>query len=119
MADYQDNTITYVELPAASINDLNASKAFLTEVFGWAYTDWGPDYADTSGSGLGSGINADPDQFTAAPLVVIYAADLDARRAMVARAGGVITRDIFAFPGGRRFHFREPGGNELAVWSDH
>jgi uncharacterized protein len=106
-----DQRIDYIELPA---RDIAASKAFYASVFGWQYKDWGPDYADTHDGRLGSGLSVE----TKAPLVVIYARDLEAALARVTKAGGAVTRDVFDFPGGRRFHFRDPHGNELAVWSD-
>ena len=105
----QDRRIDYVELPAS---DLPASKAFYTAAFGWAYKDWGDDYADTHDSGITSGLTAGTH-----PLVVLYADDLEATRDRVRAAGATITRDIFEFPGGRRFHFRDPAGNELGVWT--
>lgn len=118
MAGHQDTHIDYVEFPAPDARRLGGSKRFFAEAFGWAYTDWGDDYADTQGGGIGSGFNADADHRPAAPLVVLFATDLEATRSRVTSAGGTITRDIFSFPGGRRFHFREPSGNELAVWSE-
>jgi predicted enzyme related to lactoylglutathione lyase len=117
-AEKQSNHIDYIEFPAKDVDHLEASKRFFTAVFGWSYKDWGDDYADTAASGLGSGINADPEHRPGQPLAVIYTADLEAVRKKVLTADGTITRDIFSFPGGRRFHFREPAGNELAVWSD-
>jgi predicted enzyme related to lactoylglutathione lyase len=87
-------------------------------VFGWSFEDYGPDYADITNGGLASGINADPEHRPSHPLVVIYAAELEVVRRRVVEAGGKMTRDIFAFPGGRRFQFKDPAGNELAVWSD-
>ena len=109
-----DRRIDYVELPA---KDVAASKRFYTAAFGWNYQDWGPDYADTNDGRLGSGLNGTADSGLRAPLVVIYAVDLEAARDRVRAAGGRIARDIFSFPGGRRFHFLDPAGNELAVWS--
>lgn len=114
----QPNQIDFVELPAKTAAALERSKAFYTSVFGWSYKDWGDDYSDTKDSGVGSGINADPEHRPTQPLVVIYVTDLTAARAKVVAANGKITRDIFAFPGGRRFHFEDPAGSELAVWSD-
>lgn len=114
----QSNHIDFVELPAKTAAALELSKAFYSSVFGWSYKDWGDDYSDTKDSGLGSGINADPEHQPSQPLVVIYVTDLAAARAQVVAAKGKITRDIFAFPGGRRFHFEDPAGNELAAWSD-
>ncbi|MBU0768570.1 MAG: VOC family protein [Proteobacteria bacterium] len=112
------NCFDFIEFPAKSIEDLNQSKAFYINVFSWSYKDWGDDYSDTKSSGLGSGINADPSHRPLYPLAVIYTTELEAVRAKVLAAKGKITRDIFSFPGGRRFHFSDPAGNELAVWSD-
>lgn len=112
------NHIDFVELPARSVADLSRTKEFLGAVFGWSFEDYGPDYADITNCGLGSGINADPEHRPSHPLVVVYAAKLEAVRERVVEAGGEITRETFEFPGGRRFHFKDPAGNELAVWSD-
>lgn len=118
MATKRQNHIDFVEFPAATVAVLEKSKRFFTAAFDWSFQDWGDDYVDTNSSGLGSGFNADPEHRPSAPLVVIFSSDLRAARAKVLAAGGQITRDIFSFPGGQRFHFKEPGGNELAVWSD-
>jgi uncharacterized protein len=105
--------IDYIEIPTA---DLPATKAFYTAVFDWAFKDWGDVYADTPSGGITAGLSASADR-TRAPLVTCYADDLEGARERVLRAGGKITLDIFAFPGGRRFHFSDPAGNELAVWT--
>jgi uncharacterized protein len=112
------NGIDFIELPAENVGCLNKAKDFYEGVFEWSYKDWGDDYADTQSSGLSSGINADPSHRPGYPLVVIYASDLEDVREKVVASGGVITREVFSFPGGRRFHFTDPAGNELAVWSD-
>lgn len=112
-----DHPIDYIELPAADAGQLQRCKRFFADAFGWTYQDWGDDYADTPSSGVGSGINADATHRPRHPLAVILARDLEGTRSRVIAAGGEITREIFAFPGGRRFHFRDPAGNELAVWS--
>jgi predicted enzyme related to lactoylglutathione lyase len=109
-----DGKIDYVELPAG---DLPATKAFYAAAFGWAFTDYGPGYAAMN-EGLDGGFNADPADQVKVPLVILFATDLEAMAAKVEAAGGTITRPIFSFPGGRRFHFRDPSGNELAVWSE-
>jgi predicted enzyme related to lactoylglutathione lyase len=114
----RENQINYVEFPATSIEAHAAAKQFYGDVFGWSYQSWGDDYSDTKDSGIGSGINASSDQPISKPLVVLFAKDLEAVRARVIKAGGNISRDIFAFPGGRRFHYVDPAGNELGVWSD-
>ena len=112
----EDGKIDYLELPAG---DLPATKAFYAAAFGWAFTDYGPGYAAMS-EGLDGGFNADAsdDGAVAKPLPILYAHDLEAMAAKVRAAGGVITKPIFAFPGGRRFHFTDPSGNDLAVWSE-
>ncbi|MGI8841538.1 MAG: VOC family protein [Caulobacteraceae bacterium] len=108
----EDGKIDYVEFPGT---DLPATKAFYGAAFGWAFTDYGPDYAAFEGQGTDGGFSA--EGAPAKPLVVLYAHDLEAMEAKVRGAGGTIARPIFPFPGGRRFHFRDPSGNELAVWS--
>jgi predicted enzyme related to lactoylglutathione lyase len=105
--------LNYVELP---VGNTAGSKAFFEKAFGWSLTAFGPDYAATIGQGTDIGLNGDSTDATAAALAVIEVDDLEAALADVEAAGGVITRMIFAFPGGRRFHFREPSGNELAVY---
>jgi predicted enzyme related to lactoylglutathione lyase len=114
----QHHRIDFIELPAHSKQELAAAKAFYGSVFGWSYKDWGDDYADTHDSGLGSGINADANHRPRQALAVIYSTRLEDSLAKVLAANGNITKDIFSFPGGRRFHFVDPAGNELAVWSD-
>ena len=108
-----DGRIDYVELPGG---DLPATKLFYADAFGWTFTDYGPTYAAFD-QGLDGGFQADPAEAPAAPLVVLWADDLEAMLAKVQSAGAAITKPIFAFPGGRRFHFRDPAGNELAVVS--
>ena len=110
-----DGKIDYVELPGV---DLPATKGFYEQAFGWTFTDYGPSYAAFDNGGLDGGFNADPEDRTAAPLVVLFATDLEAMEARVRAAGGTVTRPIFGFPGGQRFHFRDPSGNELAVFSE-
>ena len=107
----EDGKIDYVELPGAGLPD---TKAFYAQAFGWSFTDYGPGYAAFD-QGLDGGFTTEPDP--AKPLIILYARDLEAMQAKVSAAGGAVVRPIFAFPGGRRFHFRDPAGNELAVWS--
>ncbi len=107
--------IDYVEFAS---QDLGASKAFFTKAFGWNFQDYGPTYAAMTNAGLDGGFQGDAAEASAAPLVILKADDLEAAYAAVTTAGGVIVKPVFSFPGGRRFHFREPGGNELAVWSE-
>ncbi len=115
--DPRENKIDYIEFPAGG-KALAAAKAFYSNVFGWTYQEWGPDYCDTKSSGVSSGLNADKSHAPKAPLPVIFVSNLETVREKVVSAGGNITRDIFPFPGGRRFHYADPAGNELAVWSD-
>jgi predicted enzyme related to lactoylglutathione lyase len=104
--------ITFVELPA---RDLGAAKAFYGSVFGWDLTDFGPSYSCTMTGDVDLGLQGDAVEATAAPLAVIAVDDLEAAQAAVVRASGVVTKPIFGFPGGRRFHFKDPNGLELAV----
>ena len=106
-------SLNYLELP---VTDLAASSAFFTRAFGLALQPYGPSYAATEGAAVDLGLQADPAERTAAPLPVIEVDDIEAAAAAVTAAGGTITKPIFAFPGGRRFHFREPSGNELAAY---
>lgn len=104
--------LNYLELPVA---DTARAKAFYGEAFGWAFSDFGPSYAATTSGDTDIGFQADPAQRTEAPLPVIEVADVDAALAAVTAAGGRVTMPVFAFPGGRRFHFADPDGHELAV----
>jgi predicted enzyme related to lactoylglutathione lyase len=111
----EDGKIDYVELPGG---DLAANKQFYSRAFGWSFIDYRPDYAAFH-EGLDGGFQSTGE--TGAhdrPLVILYAHDLEAMLARVEAAGGAITVPIFSFPGGRRFHFRDPAGNVLAVWSE-
>ena len=110
-----NHRIDYIELPA---NDVAPVKQFYASVFGWKFTDYGPTYTSFEDGRLSGGFQADPKQAPAKPLVILYAKDLEATLASVKAQGGKITLEIFAFPGGRRFHFQDPAGNELAVWSE-
>jgi predicted enzyme related to lactoylglutathione lyase len=106
-----DGRIDYIEFGAS---DIAATKTFYTALFGWKFTDYGPDYTSFEDGRLAGGFAKGGP----APLVVIYAADLEGMEAKVKATGGVIVKEIFSFPGGRRFHFTDPSGNELSVWSD-
>jgi predicted enzyme related to lactoylglutathione lyase len=108
-----DGQIDYVEFPGPQIPRV---KEFYDRAFGWKFTDYGPDYVAFEDGRAGGGFTTQPDLPTA--LVILYAADLEAAEKRVKEAGGTITKPIFSFPGGRRFHFKDPVGNELAVWSD-
>jgi predicted enzyme related to lactoylglutathione lyase len=110
----EDGKIDYLEMPGGELPD---QKAFYTAAFGWTFSDYGPSYAAFD-EGLDGGFQADPAEISAKPLPVLYAHDLDSMLAKVIAAGGVIAKPIFVFPSGRRFHFRDPAGNELAVWAE-
>jgi len=105
-------TLDYVELPST---DNTATARFLSEAFGWPAVDYGPDYSALEAGGAEMGVDGSAGRATA-PLAIIRADDLEAAERAVVAAGGVILRPIYPYPGGRRFHFREPGGNELAVY---
>jgi len=107
--------IDYIELPAT---DIAKTKTFYIQVFGWKFTDYGPDYTSFEDGRIAGGFTTDGKVTPGGPLIVIYAADLAGMEAKVRNAAGTIVKDIFPFPGGRRFHFSDPSGNELAVWSD-
>ncbi len=104
--------ISFVELPA---RDIVAARRFYADAFAMALTDFGPTYACTMTGDVDLGLQGDASEAPVAPLVVIAVDDLDIALAAVERAGGTITRPVFAFPGGRRFHFTDPHGNELAA----
>jgi hypothetical protein len=110
-----EGRIDYIEFPGT---DIVKTKAFYTQVFGWKFTDYGPDYTSFEDGRIAGGFNKEIPVGRGGPLVVLYAADLAACEAKVKAAGGKIVKDAFAFPGGRRFHFTDPSGNELAVWSE-
>lgn len=115
---HEHEKINYVEFPA---RNLSATKAFFEKAFGWSFVDYGPAYSAFSGQGLDGGFyEADLAASTAngSALIVFYSARLEETQAKVERAGGRIIKPIFPFPGGRRFHFTEPSGNEFAVWGD-
>ncbi len=110
--------INYVEFPA---KDISATKTFFTTVFGWSFIDYGPAYTAFSNEGIDGGffqsdLSASTENGSA--LIVFYSRNLAQTQANIESAGGTIIKPIFAFPGGHRFHFSDPNGNEYAVWSD-
>ena len=111
----KNNHINYIELKA---RDLEAVKEFYGKAFGWTFTDYGPDYVAFADAGLDGGFERSDAPVTNGALVILYHDNLEAAKEEVIRSGGKISADIFSFPGGRRFHFIDPAGNELAVWSD-
>lgn len=111
----RDKRINYIELAST---DIEQSKAFFGNAFGWTFVDYGPEYASFDDGVMSGGFRKEESVTAGGPLVILYADDLEATRDRVARAGGTIVKEIFSFPGGRRFHFTDPSGNELAVWSE-
>jgi uncharacterized protein len=111
-----EGKIDYIEFPA---KDIVKTKTFYEKVFGWKFTDYGPGYTSFEDGRLVGGFTSDGQVADGGPLVIIYRHDLTAAETKVRDAGGKISKEAFAFPGGRRFHFKDPSGNELAVWSEN
>jgi len=110
-----DRRIDYIEFPAT---DIAATKRFYHDVFGWTFEDYGPEYTSFVDGRLAGGFWTAPKVQPGGALIVIYAANLEDTEVKVKAAGGMIVKPTFSFPGGRRFHFSDPSGNELAVWSE-
>jgi predicted enzyme related to lactoylglutathione lyase len=111
--------IDYIEIPAS---DLVRAKEFYAAAFGWSFTDYGPDYSGIQGDEPGTevgGLNPAGTPGRSGSLVLLFSSDLDASVEAVRSAGGEIVDGPYEFPGGRRFHFVDPSGNELGVWSEH
>jgi len=114
---HQHHALDYVEI---SVTDLTEAKEFYEAAFGWAFNDYGPSYAgirSPDGAGEVGGLSAATTPAAGGPLVLLYSDDLDPTLTAVTAAGGRIIDGPYAFPGGRRFHFADPSGNELGVWS--
>ena len=111
----QDRRVDYIEFGTTNIEE---TKKFYSAVFGWEFTDYGPEYTSFTDGRLGGGFTVASEVAPGGPLVVLYATTLEAIEATIKENGGRIVKDTFEFPGGRRFHFADPSGNELAVWSD-
>ncbi len=109
----RDRTINYVEFNVA---DIDRSKQFYGQAFGWSFTDFGPDYCEFSDGDMKGGFDATGPVRSGGPLIVLYGHDLDNLQVAIVEAGGEIVKTVFEFPGGRRFHFTDPDGYELAVW---
>src|SRR5258708_34107102 len=107
--------IDYVELPSMTAHEL--TRAFYPKAFAWEFTNYGPTYSATGNGTTDLGLQGDPSEALAAPLPVIRVDDLEAALDSVVKAGGVIAKPIFSFPGGRRFQFINPSGSEIDVWS--
>ena len=115
-ANHINNSIDYIEF---NVIDMAKAKTFYSSAFGWKFNDYGPGYAGIQkDKGEAGGLRLDSKVISGGPLVILYSTDLDASLNRVASAGGEITKSPFTFPGGRRFHFKDPSGNELAVWSE-
>ncbi|MGS1095783.1 VOC family protein [Aquamicrobium terrae] len=112
----QTGKLDYIEMPATG-GTLDSVKAFYSTAFSWSFTDYGPTYSAFS-EGLDGGFHTDATEGSAKPLPVLYSENLEETLAAVTAAGGRIVKPIFSFPGGRRFHFADPAGNELAVWGE-
>lgn len=107
--------IDYVEF---NVGDIARSKDFYGQAFGWSFTDYGPDYCEFNNGRLKGGLTTTaPVRGAGGPLVILYADKLEETQKRIEKAGGGIVKPIFSFPGGRRFHFSDPDGYELAVWS--
>ena len=113
--DIKDNHINYIEFKAKNLERI---KEFYKASFNWTFTDYGPTYIAFSESGLQGGFEKTEDEILNGALVVLYHSDLDLIKNRIIESNGIISKDIFSFPGGHRFHFIDPDGNELAVWSD-
>ena len=113
--DQHDRRIDYIEFQTT---DIEASKRFYSEAFGWKFTDYGPDYSSFKDGRLTGGFEVVTNVTTGGPLVVLYSTNLEELESEIRKSGGKIVKEIFSFPGGRRFHFTDPSGYELAVWSD-
>jgi predicted enzyme related to lactoylglutathione lyase len=109
-----DSRIDYIEM---NVTDIERSKAFYGKAFGWTFTDYGPGYCEFRDGRLAGGFTTAARPTPGGPLVVLYADDLAGMQRRVEAAGGRIAKPIFDFPGGQRFHFLDPDGYELAVWS--
>lgn len=110
-----EHQIDYIEFPAS---DIERVKRFYSAAFGWTFEDYGPDYTSFQDGRLSGGFTKETAASARGTLIVLYSSDLASSRTKIKSAGGAIVKDIFSFPGGRRFHFTDPSGNELAVWSD-
>lgn len=118
MTDPRHCKIDYIEIPTP---DVGASRRFFERLFGWEFQDYGPDYVSFNDGGTAGGFHTSdkaPATESGSVLVVFFAERLDDALASVTECGGTVTKDIFEFPGGRRFHFRDPAGAEFAIWSD-
>ncbi len=115
---HEHEKINYLELP---VKEMNASKEFFSQVFAWTFIDYGDEYCAFSDAGVEGGFYKSKNSVSIAQgsaLIVFYSQDIDATQLKIEKAGGKIVKPIFSFPGGQRFHFRDPSENEFAVWSE-
>ena len=113
-----NNKVDYLELPA---KDIGVAKRFFSALWGWSFEDYGPDYASFNDGRLDGGFYTSDKVMSVeagSALVIFYHSDLEVTSSKVEELGGKVTRDIYTFPGGKRFHFTDPNGNEYAVWSE-
>jgi len=110
-----NNSINYIEFKCT---DIAATKNFYSTVFRWSFSDYGPGYCSFKNSGVAGGFELTQEPISNGVLIVLYHHDLEEIRNQILKASGRLSKDIFSFPGGKRFHFLDPSGNELAVWSE-
>jgi predicted enzyme related to lactoylglutathione lyase len=110
-----DRKIDYIEIP---VTEMSVAKEFYGDAFGWTMKDYGPDYTSFADGRLAGGFRLEEEVLRGGPLIVLFSSDLEALESQIRNLGGRIVQEIFEFPGGRRFHFLDPSGNELAAWSD-
>ncbi|WP_233098747.1 VOC family protein [Aureibaculum flavum] len=111
----ENNQINYIEFRAKNLDEI---KKFYSKAFGWIFTDYGPTYTAFTDGNLDGGFEFTEDDIVNGVLVVLYHKTLNIIKNKILEGGGTITKDIFSFPGGKRFQFLDPSGNELAIWSD-
>ena len=117
MSEHHHN-IHYIEMPAVNLSRM---KAFYAEAFGWTFTDYGPGYAAFHGAGVEGGFDESREYLSPQPagvFVILYSDNLGMTESAIVKAGGTISTPTYGFPGGKRFHFKDPSGNELGVWTE-
>lgn len=114
MAD-ANNEVSYLEM---ATSDIGSTKKFFSDAFGWKFIDYGPDYTSFALKSVSGGFYKADKSSPSGILVVLYNNDLEKTKAVVVKSGGTISKEVFEFPGGKRFHFKDPNGIEMAVWSE-
>ena len=114
----KENSINYIEFP---MHKTQETIDFYSKIFGWTFTKWGPHYVSFSDAEIEGGFNGEGDMKSKSPgvLIVLYSQNLVEKAEAISQAGCKVIKPIYAFPGGKRFHFLDPNGNELAVWSEN